>query len=108
MKKIVFFIPAIVFTAFYGLIIIGTGLPVSPMVYVWIALFIISGILMVKKLFWGGLLGVFPGCYLIYMSTIDTGQIINIELPLGVIVVAYYLVCCAYIFIQRKKHTDKS
>lgn len=107
MKNIIFFIPAIIFTAFYGLIILGIGLPVSPIVFVWIALFIISGILMTIKLFWGGILGILPGCYLIYMSTVDTGQIMKIELPLGVIIATYYFVCSSYIFIKRKKHIDK-
>ena len=104
MSKLLYFLPAIIFTAFYGLVILGTGLSVSPLVTVWIALFIASGILMAKKLFWGGALGILPGCYLIYMSTIDTGQIMNIELPLGAVVVAYYLACGSYIFVKHKKH----
>jgi len=54
MKKIGLFIPAIVFTAFYGLITLGGGFSiVSPIVYGWIALFIISGLLLSKDKVWG-------------------------------------------------------
>lgn len=106
MKNVVFFIPAIIFTAFYGLLMLGGGLSVSPVVFFWIAMFVISGVLMAKKLFWGGILGILPGCHLMYMSTIDTGQIMNIELPMGVIVAAYYLACSIYIFVKRRKNAD--
>lgn len=107
MKNIAFFIPAIIFTVIYGLIVIGTGLSVSAMVFVMIALFIASGIFMSKKLFWGCLLGVFPGGYLIYMSTVDTGQIMNIELPLGIIIVGYYVICGGYLFVKYTKRSDQ-
>lgn len=55
MKKIVFFIPAIILQSF-----MHTGSKVSPLVFAWIVLFIISGVLMSKGRFWGGVLGVDP------------------------------------------------
>lgn len=104
MKKIVFFIPAIIFAIFYGGIMISISTSVvSPIIYLWIGLFIISGILLLKGLFWGGLPGVLPGIHLIYMSTVDTGQIMNIELPVGIIVATFYLLCCGFVFYQKKK-----
>lgn len=36
MKKIVFFVPAIIYALFYGFIIIGVGLSISSLVYAWI------------------------------------------------------------------------
>ena len=102
MTKIIYFLPAIIFTAFYGFIIIVTGLPVLQLVYVGIALFIISGTLLCKKKFWGALLGIIPGGYLMYMRTIDTGQIINIELPLGIIVTVFYFICGIYVYVRNK------
>lgn len=105
MKKIAFFIPAIIFTIFYGGIIIGVNPSiVSPIIYPWIGLFIISGILLSKGLFWGGLLGVLPGIHLMYMSTKDTGQIIDIEFPMGSIVASFYLLCCGFVFYKSKKN----
>lgn len=104
MKKIVFFIPPIIFGIFYGGIIIGTSPSVvSPIIYPWIGLFVISGLLLSKGLFWGGLPGMLPGIHLMYMSTKDTGQIINIELPMGIIVASFYLLCCGFVFLKSKK-----
>jgi hypothetical protein len=104
MKKIVFFIPAITFAIFFsGIMIAVSPSAISLIVYFWIGLFAVSGILLSKGLFWGGLLGVLPGIHLIYMSTIDTGQIMNIELPIGVIVVAFYLICCSFMFYKKRK-----
>ena len=103
MKTIVF-LPAIIFTAFYSLVLIGLGFSsVWPIVYVWIGLFIISGFLLSKGLFWGGFFGVLPGIYMMYMSTINTGQIIDIELPIGVIIAIFYLSCCGVTFYQKRK-----
>lgn len=104
MKKIVFFIPAIIFAVFYGAIIIGSSLSViSPIIYLWIGLFIVSGILLSKGLFWGGLPGLLPGIHLMQMSTKDTGQIIDVELPMGIIVAAFYLLCCVLVFFKKHK-----
>lgn len=103
MKKIVFYLPVILFTSFYGWIMIGTSLSFSPTVYVWITLFLISGILLSKGKAWGGFLGVLPGIHLMYMSTKYTGQPINIELPLSIIVTTFYLLCCGVVFYKKMK-----
>jgi hypothetical protein len=103
MRNVLYFIPALVFAAFYGWVLIGTGLSVSPFVYIWIALFVLSGILMAQGRFWGGVPGVLPGLHMMYMSTVDTGQIINIELPMGIIVAAFYLACAGYLFNKSGK-----
>lgn len=109
MKKIIFYIPAIVFTAFYGWAAISFGVKlISPIIFVWLTLFFVSGILLSKGNFLGGGLGMLPGLHLIYMSTKDTGQIINIELPLGIIVLTFYLLCSGFIFYKRRKVRDGS
>ncbi len=102
MKKIVFFIPTILFTLLYGLIIMGTGLSVSPIVYVWIILFLISDMLLAKRLFWGGFFGMLPGIHFIYRSTQDTGQVLPIEWPAGIIVITFYLLCSSVVFYKEK------
>ena len=101
MGKIVFYTPAILFTAFYGLIMLS-GLSIMLSIAItWIALFIISGVLLSEGKFWGGFLGVLPGIHMMYMSTKDTGQIINIEFPLGVIVATFYMLCCSFVFYKK-------
>lgn len=101
MKKIVFFVPAIIFTLFYGFIMIGVGLSISTMVYVWICLFLISGILLSKGIFGGGLIGMLPGIHFIFMSTQDTGQVLPVERLTGIIIIAFYLICSCVIFYRK-------
>lgn len=108
MKKMIFYVPAIVFTAFYGWAANSFGIElISPIIFVWLTLFFVSGILLSKGRFLGGCLGMIPGIHLIYMSTKDTGQIINIELPLGIIVLTFYLLCSGFVFYKRKKAQDR-
>lgn len=103
MKKIVYYTPAIIFTAFYGLVAIGGGLGIiSPVIAVWLILFLISGILLSKDVFLGSLLGALPAINLIYMGTKDTGQIIN-EMPIGIIVLIFYIICGSFVFYKSKK-----
>lgn len=101
MKRTVFFIPAIFFIVLYGLAMI-TFKSVSPIVFVWIALFFVSGFLLTKGKVWGGLPGLLPGIHSIYMSTQDTGQVIDIELPMGLIILFFYILCSVVVFYRRK------
>ncbi|WP_394919179.1 hypothetical protein [uncultured Robinsoniella sp.] len=102
MKKIVFFVPAIIYALFYGFIIIGVGLLISPLVYAWICFFLISGFLLYKGKFGGGFIGMLPGIHFIYMSTQDTGQVLPVERPSGIIIIAFYLLCSCFIFYRKK------
>lgn len=102
MKKIVFYIPAIIFIFFCVLLATqGIG-PISPIVAIWVVLFLIAGILLSKAIFWGGLLGILTSIYFTYMSTQETGQVIDIELPLGIIVFIYYAICSYYVYKKNK------
>ena len=102
MKKLIFFLPAILFSLIYGAAILSSAGSVMPPAYIWIALFIISGVLLMKGQWWGGLIGALPGIHMIYMSTVNTGQIINIELPLGIVVIIFELICCGYALKRSK------
>lgn len=106
MKKLVFFIPAIIFTIFYGLAAFGGMGAIHPSVMLWLALLWIAGVFLSKAMFWGGLLGFIPGVCFIYMGTQETGQIFK-ETPLGVIILLYYAACmiyCVYKKEARPKH----
>lgn len=103
MKKIVYNMPAIIFTVFYGSVVAGGGIGIiSPIVIVWLVLFFIGGILLSKNVFWGSLLGALPAISLIYMGTKETGQIIN-EMPIGIIILIFYIICGGYVFYKSKK-----
>lgn len=102
MKKILFYIPAIIFTVFYSFVAISRIGTISPIVLVWLALFFVSGFVMNKNIFWGSIFGMLPAINLIYLGTRDTGQIIS-EIPIGVIVLIFYIICGSCVFIRIRK-----
>jgi hypothetical protein len=103
--KIVFYLPAILFTAFYGLAAMSIGISsISPIAFVWITLFIVAGALLRKGKFFGGFIGIIPGIHFIYMSTKDTGQVMDIEMPMGVIILIFYMLCSAGVIFKKAKN----
>lgn len=104
MKKLVFFIPAIIVTLFYGLAALGGMGVIHPIIVLWLALLWIAGVFLSKTVFWGGLLGFIPGACFIYMGLQETGQIFK-ETLLGVVILLYYAVCIIYC-IYKKKHAQ--
>ncbi|MFI3284400.1 MAG: hypothetical protein R3Y57_04890, partial [Erysipelotrichaceae bacterium] len=101
MKKIIFFVPAIIFTILYGVLALSEVNAISTMVIVWLILFWIAGTLLSKSMFWGGLMGIIPAVCFIYMGTQETGQIIS-ETPIGIVVLLYYAIC-AYCVYRKSK-----
>lgn len=102
MKKIMYFVPAIVLTIDVIALNSILGEP-SPRWYLWISLLWISGILLSKDKVWGSLPGLTLTIYLIILGTQYTGQVINIESPLGIIMTIYYIICSAYVWKSKKK-----
>jgi hypothetical protein len=105
MKKFVFYIPAIIFIVLYGLLAIANIGAVSPVVIVWLVLFLMGGILLSKDNFWGSLLGMLPAIHLIYMGTQETRQIIN-EIPIGIVILIFYIICGYFIHRNNKKSKE--
>ncbi len=102
MKKTIFYIPAIIFAILHGVIAISNIGTISPIVVVWLALFIISGFILNKNVFWGSLLGTLPAIHLIYMGTQETGQIIN-EMSVGIVILIFYIICGYFVYRNNKK-----
>ena len=101
MKKAIVFAPAAIFTvAVVALNIILKTF--SPLWYAWGLLLWISGFVMSKGRAWGAVIGLLPGAHLIYMSTQYTGQVINIELPFGLIIAIFYL-GCGFVIWKRNR-----
>lgn len=106
LKNIFYLIPAIVFTLFYGWLgLDGIG-AIHPIVLVWLALFWIAGILLSQTVFWGGLLGLIPAVYFIYMGTQETGQIVS-QTPIGVITLLYFALCTYCVYKIKQKSSNK-
>lgn len=104
-KQFVYFLPFIIFIVVYiAAVIMGLGM-ISVKEVIWIALFLISGFLLSKEKVWGCLFGMIPGIVFVWMSTNDTGQVINIELPLGIAIIGFFVGCG--IGIYRKSLSPK-
>ena len=104
-KQILYFLPFILSIILYlGAMILGLGL-ISIEEILWIALFLISGFLLSKEKVWGCVVGMIPGIVFAWMSTNETGQVINMELPLGLIIIGFYVGCG--IGIYRKQYLQK-
>ncbi len=97
MKKTIFFIPAILLTAYYGGLAFGVGpSSVQPMIWVSLLLLWSGGILLSRRFIWGAFCGALPGLLLIYQSTQKNIQLLQMELPLGLALLLFYMFCvCA-------------
>ena len=104
-KQLLYFLPFILFIILYlGAAVMGLGL-ISIKEIIWLALFLVSGFLMGKGKVWGCIFGMIPGIAFVWMSTVYTGQVINIEWPLGLLIIGFYLGCGIGIF--RKRYLQK-
>ncbi|KPU42261.1 hypothetical protein OXPF_40460 [Oxobacter pfennigii] len=106
MKKLLFYIPAIMFILFYGIVALSGFSVISPVVAIWLLLWFISGFLLNKNYFWGSLLGTLPAIHLVYMGTQETGQIIS-EASIGIVVLIFYLICGYWIYRKNIKLSHK-
>ena len=92
-KQMLYFLPVIFSIIFYlGAVIMGLGM-ISIEEVAWISLFLVSGLLLSKEKAWGCVLGMIPGIVFVGLSTKDTGQVINIELPLGIAIIGFFVGC---------------
>lgn len=101
MRKYIGYIPAVLFTAFYLFVgFTGASLTMS-MILVWLACFWISAFFFHKGLFWGGIFGFIPAINMLYMGGEYRGQVINIEIPLGIILLLFYTILGIYLWKKR-------
>lgn len=106
-RKMLYFIPALMFIiAYMVMLVLGFGI-VSVKEVAGLFLLIIGGVLLCGGKFWGSILGMIPAVYFIYMSTQYTGQVINIELPLGIALIIYYLICSFVVYRGSKKRVEE-
>ena len=100
MKKVLFYLPAVIYTI--AVISLNIILQIfSPLWYVWSILLWLGGFLLHHSKVWGGLFGLLPAVHLLYMGTQDAGQVIDIEMPLGMITAVYVLACIFVVMSNR-------
>ena len=107
-KQFLYFLPFIFSIITYlGATIMGLGM-ISIKEIVWIALFLASGFLLSQEKIWGSIFGMIPGIVFVWMSTNDTGQVINIELPLGMLIIGFYAGCSIGIYRKRQLQNKRN
>lgn len=90
-KRVLFFAPAIFGMVFYCLLAVFSGFgAIHKAVWLCIAMLFVSAVLLAKKKWFGCIPGVLVGILLIWMSFQSTGQVIDIERPLGVSLILFY------------------
>ena len=100
-KKVMYFVPAIFGLVFYCLLAVFSGIgAIHPAVWLCIVLLFASAILMAKKKWFGCIPGILVGAVLICMSSRYTGQVIDIERPLGIGLILFYIFCS---YLSQKK-----
>lgn len=92
MKKVIYFAPAIFGLVFYSLLTVFSGFgAIHPVVWLSIAMLFFSAVLMARKKWFGCIPGILVGAILIWMSFQSTGQVIDIEMPLGIVLILFYI-----------------
>ena len=94
MKKVIYFTPAIFGLVFYSLLTVFSGFgAIRPTVWLCIAMLFVSAVLLAQKKWFGCIPGILVGILLIWMSFQSTGQVIDIERPLGIALIVFYIFC---------------
>ena len=105
--EIAYFIPFILFLVVYLVFAVtGVGL-ISVKEIIYLTLFLVSGVLLVRNIPWGCVLGMIPAVVFILMSMRETGQVVNIEKPLGIFLCVYFAVCGLWVFIKRRRESNE-
>lgn len=92
MKKVIYFAPAIFGLVFYSLLTVFSGFgAIHLVVWLCIAMLFFSAVLMARKKWFGCIPGILVGAILIWMSFQSTGQVIDIEMPLGIVLILFYI-----------------
>ena len=92
MKKVFYFVPAIFGLVFYSLLAAFSGFgAIHAAVWICIAMLFVSAVLLAQKKWFGCIPGILVGAILILMSYQSTGQVIDIEMPLGIALILFYI-----------------
>ena len=94
MKKFLYLLPAVLICMLYMLLAAlagGIG-GFQPIAYLYIACPILAGIFLRRDKWWGCLFGIAMGAVLLYMGSQTTGQVMELERPLGLAFVIYYTI----------------
>lgn len=104
MKKILYFLPAIVFGLVYLLLIIEGQGPILWYGWLFLALMIVSGILLAKNKWWAAIMGVCIGIFFIYSGLTNEYMILP-EWQVGIALVLYNIGCGVFAASNKKENS---
>lgn len=93
MKRLLFYIPAIL--GFLGYIAMGATLGFSSVsIWAWIDIVLlgIGGVILDCNKWYGSLAGIIVAAQLIILGMQENGQVLDIEIPVGIAIAIYYVV----------------
>ena len=103
MKAFFYFVTAAIALLFYVSLVSFSGLgSVNPLAWLLVALLFIAAFLLTKYKWWGAVFGLSVGIVLLWMSSQYTGQTIDIERPVGIILCLFYMICGTVLFVRKK------
>ena len=100
MKKFLYIMPAVLICMLYALLaaLAGGISGFQPIAFSYMGLPVLAGILLRKGKWWGSFFGIAMGALLLYMGSQHTGQVMDIERPMGLAFLIYYtimgFICC--------------
>lgn len=92
MRKILFFLPPIVFGLVYFLLTIENAGSIEPHGWFILAVMILSAILLVKDKWWASIPGVCIGMFFVYSGMTNEYMILP-EWQTGIVLILYYIGC---------------
>ena len=106
MKKFLYIMPAVLICMLYALLaaLAGGISGFQPIAFAYMGLPVLAGILLRKGKWWGSFFGIAVGAVLLYMGSQHTGQVMDIEHPMGLAFLIYYTIMG---FICRKSNKQK-
>lgn len=103
MRNYLFFLPVFLWTLL-ALLLESSGVKAVLNVWLlWLALLMISGVLLQKGRFWGGIIGMFPGIHMIYTSTRQTVPSSSVEGPMGILLLIFFLASAVMVYQKHRK-----
>lgn len=92
MRKVLYFTPAIFGLVFYSLLAVFSGFgAIHPAVWLCIGMLFVSAVLMAQKKWIGCMPGILVGVIPVWMSFQSTDQVIDIERPIGITLIMFYI-----------------
>ena len=94
LKAAAYFLPPVLSLILYSSLAAMSGMgSVSPGAWIFIVLLFIAAVILIAGKWFGAVLGLSAGLYVIAMSFRYRGQPINLEMPVGIFLLLYYLFC---------------